>query len=132
MHAGMIASALLLFNQCSNAQDAQSAPGSVQHVDAAAFDQAMKAEPGQLVDVRTPDEYSEGHLEGAVNIDFYDEHFKENCSRLDKEKTVYVYCHSGGRSGKATDMLHEEGFKSVVDLSGGITGWKEAGMPVTR
>lgn len=76
-----------------------------------------------IVDVRTPEEYNEGHIEGAVNINLFDEDFLSKASKLDKNKPVYVYCKSGGRSARASKQLAENGFKNVYDLDGGILNW---------
>jgi len=76
------------------------------------------------VDVRTPEECSAGMIEGAVNINFYDADFKDQISALDRDKTTMIYCRSGGRSGKAAEVLEELGFKVVYDLSGGYMNWK--------
>lgn len=73
----------------------------------------------QLLDVRTPEEVAEGALEGAQNINFYDADFKDKLSKLDKNKPVFVYCRSGGRSGKCAQMCKEMGFKEIYDMKGG-------------
>lgn len=78
----------------------------------------------QLVDVRTPKEYAEGHIKGADNINIYDDNFMEQMSKLDKSKPVYVYCRSGHRSGNSAKMLKKAGFSKVYDLKGGILAWK--------
>ena len=71
-----------------------------------------------LVDVRTPEEYSEGHLKHAVNINWFDEDFVQQTKILNKEKTIYLYCQKGGRSAKAAQLLDSLGY-DVVDLLGG-------------
>ena len=86
----------------------------------------------QLVDVRTPDEYRSGHIDGAVNINYYDADFAQQITRLDKEKPLMVYCAVGGRSGKAAAKLTEMGFKNVTDLIGGMNAWKAASKPVVK
>jgi rhodanese-related sulfurtransferase len=73
----------------------------------------------QLLDVRTPEEVAEGALEGAQNINFYDTDFKDKLSKLDKNKPVFVYCRSGGRSGKCAQMCKDMGFKEIYDMKGG-------------
>lgn len=83
-----------------------------------------------LVDVRTPEEYAEGHIKGALNINWHDPAFMDEVDKLDKSKPVFVYCKSGGRSGQAAEALRGMGFKEVYDLDGGITAWKNAGMKV--
>ncbi|MDY8134181.1 rhodanese-like domain-containing protein [Aquimarina sp. 2201CG5-10] len=86
----------------------------------------------QLIDVRTPDEYSDGHIEGALNIDFRNENFEELISRVDKSKPVAVYCGRGGRSGKCSAYMQKAGFTKIYDLDGGITEWKFKGKKVVR
>lgn len=77
----------------------------------------------QLVDVRTPGEFSQGHIEGAANIDVEAAGFKEAVAGLDKNKPVAVYCRKGGRSHTASLILKEMGFRKVYDLKGGYTAW---------
>lgn len=83
-----------------------------------------KANKIQLIDVRTPSEYEQGAIEGAVLINFWDENFLANITQqLDKDQPVYLYCKVGGRSSKAAKMLVDNGFKKVYSLEGGYTGW---------
>jgi len=79
----------------------------------------------QLIDVRTPEEFQNGFIEGAVNYDFLDGTFQENINKLNPEKTVFIYCAGGGRSAKAASLLKEKGFKSIIDLQGGYSHWKK-------
>lgn len=72
-----------------------------------------------LIDVRTPVEYAEGHLENAKNINWFDKNFEEQVKSLDKEETIYVYCKAGGRSAKAQQKLLDMGYKNVINLEGG-------------
>lgn len=85
-----------------------------------------------LLDVRTPKEYKDGHIAGAVLIDYTAASFKEELGRLDPGKTYLVYCRTGNRSGKAISLMRELGFRKVLHLSGGITKWKEEGLPTVR
>ncbi|GGH77645.1 rhodanese-like domain-containing protein [Phaeocystidibacter marisrubri] len=105
---------------------------SIVSVGAEEFEKRMEETPGYLLDVRTPAEFAEGHIEGANLINFYDSDFKDRISELDKSETVYVYCRSGGRSGNASRVMEELGFQNVVDLSGGITSWKAKGHPTVQ
>ena len=83
-----------------------------------------------LLDVRTADEYNDGHLPNALNIDVRQDGFVEEAkATLPTDKTIAVYCRTGKRSANAAGLLAKEGFK-VVNLLGGITAWKEAGMPI--
>tara|TARA_Y100000741_G_scaffold347263_1_gene314394 strand:+ start:730 stop:1098 length:369 start_codon:yes stop_codon:yes gene_type:complete len=78
----------------------------------------------QLIDVRTPEEYNLGHINGAVNIDYKNENiFYRSFKKLDKSKSVYLYCRSGNRSKKSADILIELGFSRIYDLKGGFIEW---------
>ncbi len=77
----------------------------------------------QLIDVRTPNEYASGHIKGSKNINFYDGNFIEEMSKLNKDREVYIYCRSGGRSGKAASKLKAVGFTKIYDLQGGMKNW---------
>lgn len=102
-------------------------------VDVAAFSNGMSQEEDFiLLDVRTPQEYAEGHLEGSVNINFFDGDFKDQVNKLDKEKTVYIYCRSGNRSGKGAAVLKELCFTTIKDLQGGIMAWGSAGKQTVK
>ncbi len=85
-----------------------------------------------ILDVRTPQEYANGHLQNATTINFFDTDFKEKVDKLDKNKAVYVYCAVGGRSAKASKILQESGFKTVYNLLGGFNGWTAAGLPSVK
>ncbi len=99
----------------------------IELVPPADFEKQMAAHKGQLIDVRTPKEFATGHLEGAENIHLYDKDFSPRVDKLDKEKTVYVYCKAGGRSSEAVGILKAKGFQHIVELEGGTDAWAEAG-----
>lgn len=89
-----------------------------------AFEQQLKQTPtGQLVDVRTPGEFGGGHLPSAKNIDYRHAEFAQNLAQLDKQKPVFVYCLSGGRSGEAAKLMRAQGFANVYELEGGFLKW---------
>lgn len=81
-----------------------------------------KIDSPQLVDVRTPKEFGDGHLDGATNINFNAPNFEQSIGQLDKTQPVFIYCHSGGRSGKAYKKMKTMGFSTVYDLKGGYSG----------
>ena len=84
----------------------------------------------QLLDVRTPAEFAEGHIPGAVNIDWRDEDFMQQAeAQLDKTRPLMVYCRSGRRSESAAIALEEAGF-DTYDLKDGFLAWANAGKPV--
>lgn len=86
--------------------------------------------PFMLLDVRTPEEYAEGHIAGATLIPI--QVLAERLSEVPKNKQVYVYCHSGVRSARASTLLAEHGFKNIENMKGGIVAWKGAGYPVEK
>ena len=98
----------------------------------AEFAETMKKTPNALlVDVRTPDEFSKGHLVNAKNIDWNGSTFDKEISSIDKSKPVFVYCLSGGRSGQAASKMRADGFTLVYELDGGIMKWRGANLPET-
>ena len=100
-------------------------------VPAPEFDKAIKADSMQLLDVRTPQEYAEGHIDGALNIDVRSDDFQKMAEKdLSRDSTILVYCRSGRRSMDAAKILTRLGYK-VINLKGGIIEWKEEGLPVT-
>jgi len=96
------------------------------------FSEKIKADSTLLVDVRTPEEYKEGHLKGALLINYHDSTFAQQVARLDKNKTAYVYCRSGKRSAAAQEIMLKQGFQNVINLDGGIVAWEKAALPVEK
>ena len=92
------------------------------------FEKAIASGNAQLVDVRTINEYSKGHIEGAALADWNGEGFDQRVAWLDKSKPVYVYCLSGGRSASAADHLREQGY-NVYEMPAGMMGWRAAKKP---
>ena len=115
---------LIFFNCNKNRSEA------VQLITATEMKEISEIEGIQLVDVRTPDEYKEGHLPNALNIDFLGENFEINIQKLDKSKPVIVYCQRGSRSAKCASQLIAYGFVKIYDLDRGFFGWKSSGLEV--
>ncbi len=86
----------------------------------------------QLIDVRTPEEYANGYIKNAKNINFNDDDFIEQMSKLDKNKPVYVYCKLGGRSSKAAIQLKEAGFVKIYNFKGGMKQWSAEGKEISK
>lgn len=84
----------------------------------------------QLIDVRTPEEYNEGHLKGSTNFNLNGSDFESNINTLDKNKPVMVYCLGGGRSAEAAEILASKGFTEIYNMQGGIMKWNAANKPV--
>lgn len=101
-------------------------------VSAPEFDKEIKGDSVQLLDVRTPLEYAEGHIAGALNINVQSDDFQQMAEKeLSKDSTILVYCRSGRRSMNAAEILTKLGYK-VINLKGGIIEWREDGLPVTN
>jgi rhodanese-related sulfurtransferase len=85
-----------------------------------------------ILDVRTPPEFADGHIEGAIMIDFNAGNFRDEAEKLDKNKRYLVYCRTGNRSGQAAKIVNELGFKEVYNMDGGFSDWVAAGYPSVR
>lgn len=85
-----------------------------------------------VLDIRTPAEFSRGHIPGARNIDYMASDFEAALSSLDRETRYLMHCQSGGRSGKATPKFEALGFTEVLHLDAGFAGWEAAGEPVEK
>ncbi|MDY6912695.1 MAG: rhodanese-like domain-containing protein [Chloroflexota bacterium] len=84
-----------------------------------------------ILDVRTPEEFAAGHLEGAINIDFYGEAFKDHLNSLDKDKSYLIYCRTARRTGEALKIMETLDFAAVYNMLGGIVQWEAEGLPTT-
>ena len=106
------------------------AQNSVKVLTAEEFAAAVKADKKAVVlDVRRPDEFAAGHIEGAVLLNFLDTvAFNAGVEKLDKSKTYYIYCRSGRRSNNAAVILQKKGF-TVFDLGGGFLSWQRYNLP---
>ncbi|WP_299113034.1 rhodanese-like domain-containing protein [uncultured Winogradskyella sp.] len=113
---------ILLFSTSCVDKNADST--DVKLVTAEEMKKIIELEDVQLVDVRTPSEFDEIHIESAQNIDFRSPTFEEDITKLDKSKPVLLYCKSGKRSAKCARKLKEAGFEKVYELEGGISKWQ--------
>ena len=104
----------------------------VLHVTASEAAQLLEEKPNiKVLDVRTGFEYNRGHIQDAVQINYYSFSFKEKLSMLDKETTWLVHCKSGVRSGKTLPLMKKLGFTSIIHMDGGINDWRAAELPVS-
>ena len=102
---------------------------NIENIDAKTFAEKTKKTPNaQILDVRTPEEFSSEHLDNASNINWLDANFAKHTEKLNKTKPVFVYCKTGNRSAKAAAKLEELGFKKIYQLEGGILKWNAAGF----
>lgn len=125
----MIVFLLVAFVGCQEKAKAE----KVEVLDISAFDRKLSGTSNKIVlDVRTPAEYQEGHLQNAVLIDIKTGSFEEDVEKLDKNKPIFVYCASGVRSEKAASILEEKGFKEIYHMDGGLQEWEKEGKPVVK
>jgi thioredoxin 1 len=120
----------LLFYSCSTGQT-----NSVRNtnLNITEFSEKIKELPSaSIIDVRTQDEYSKGHLHNAINFDWNSMEFEKQIATLDKSKPVLVYCLSSGRSSSAATKMRAIGFQEVYEMQGGIIKWRAANLPETN
>lgn len=98
-------------------------PAIVEDLENEAFATKMNEVKGILIDVRTSEEFNNGHIEGALNLDYNSGEFESYVDSLDVTKPVFVYCQAGGRSGKARDILKDRDFLEVYNLKNGYGNW---------
>ena len=103
-----------------------------ENTDVQGFAELVRDSNVVVLDVRTAEEYADGHIERAVNIDYKKDDFMDRAkATLPTGKTIAIYCRSGRRSANAASMLAPEGYV-LVNLKGGIIDWQNAGMPVVK
>jgi rhodanese-related sulfurtransferase len=108
---------LVCFSQISNQR-------KYEVLDFDTFKKNIELENVILIDVRTFEEYSDGHIKGAVNVDYYKENFFNSYfENIDKNKPLYIYCKSGNRSRRTSDKLINQGFLKIYDLKDGYVSW---------
>ena len=129
----IILSAVFLCLMIVNHSSCQSNSKKIQTLKADEYQAKMeKLTNKQVIDVRTPDEYKDGHLKNAYNVDWNAAGFDEGMKSLDKTKPTFVYCLAGGRSAAAAAKLEQLGFLEIYNLEGGITAWKKANKPLEK
>jgi thioredoxin len=117
---------ILFLSSCSNGQSEERV------LSAKAFSEKINETPNStIIDVRTPEEFSQGHIENAHNINWNDDLFETEIKKIDVEKPVFVYCLSGGRSSAAISKIKSLGFKEVYELKGGMLKWRAENLPET-
>lgn len=114
----VVIAGILLFNFLSTNKN-EAMDTAVQNVRAADFQQQLAERPGTIIDVRTQDEYDEGHLaETDQHLNLLNGDFEAALSSLDKDETYYLYCRSGNRSGQAARLMAKKGFENVYNIGG--------------
>ncbi|MBK9739116.1 MAG: rhodanese-like domain-containing protein [Actinobacteria bacterium] len=112
------------------AVDAVAAPSAPERVDVERFAEVVASSQSIVIDVRTPEEFAEGHLEGAVNYNVEGPDFAAQIAALDPAGVYAVYCRSGNRSQVAVAAMQQAGINGIYELQTGYTAWQEAGYPV--
>lgn len=105
-------------------------PAAPERVGAEMFATVIATPGVQIIDVRSPEEFAEGHIEGALNYNVEGPDFASQIAGLDPAGTYAVYCRSGNRSVIAVDYMSSQGINGIFELESGIIGWQEAGLPV--
>lgn len=104
----------------------------IQNLDAASFKAKVESGNGIILDVRTPGEVAQGYIANATIIDIYDQNFIAQLNNLSKDREVYVYCASGVRSVQAAEILQQNGFTKVYNLTEGLLDWQRSGYPLVK
>lgn len=126
--ASLIAGAYFLVSpECCTAQKTSDS-ATITAVPPATFQSAIRQKETIILDVRTPEEYRAGHIEGARNLNIASPDFLTTLATMDKNATYAVYCRTDNRSGQAVARMQESGFKHVIHLDGGIVAWQAAGL----
>lgn len=117
--------ALILLAGCSSTGSATTV-----NLNVSEFSQKITEPDVIILDVRTPEEFAGGHIQGALNIDFNSGDFANEITRLNPSENYAIYCRSGSRSGQAASIMHKAGFHDVSNLNGGVIDWTNAGLPL--
>lgn len=122
----------LLLTGCTGTSDATTtrAAAATQSIGVDEFAAAAERPGVVLIDVRTPAEFAEGHLAGAVNLDIGAPDFADAVAGLRLDGSYAVYCRSGNRSAQALAVMRSSGIEDAVHLDGGIGAWAGAGRPL--
>lgn len=130
---------VLVCGTAANAQTPATPPAQgakaqsvVRNVTVDQFDALRRGTNAVVLDVRTQAEFVDGHLEGAVLLDYRAPDFAEKVAKLDKSKQYLVHCAAGGRSARACTKMESLGFTNLVNLEGGLGAWTDAGKPVVK
>jgi rhodanese-related sulfurtransferase len=117
---------------CSNKQPSKTITknGEINVISPADFKE--KSVNYTVVDVRTPQEFQSGHIEGAININYFDKNFLEQITKFNTDEPIFIYCKSGNRSGSASKKISNLGFKEVYDLQNGIIFWNKNNYKIVK
>ena len=123
---------LVLFLGISISSHSALAENDVQHVSATEAAESIRQQSDIVIlDVRTPEEFQQGHLEGAINIDFHAADFQDQIRALSPRKTYLLHCRTGNRSGRTLPLMQEAGIQKIIHMDGGIESWRAVGLKTT-
>lgn len=105
---------------------------AIREVSAEQFSKLMLLKDVQLIDVRTPEEFKAGYIQGATLMNVQEDDFSDKIRDLDKSEPVLVYCRSGKRSMHAAQLLEKAGFEKIISLEGGILDWESQKLPIQK
>jgi rhodanese-related sulfurtransferase len=127
----LLIAAVFISTACSDS-DTGPEPPFHQLVDPERASEIIDDGPDDLVvlDIRTPEEFGQARIGGAVNIDYYGADFRDRLAELDRDATYVVYCRTGNRTQTGVQIMRELGFSRVYEIDGGIARWYEAGFPI--
>ncbi|MEI6713974.1 MAG: rhodanese-like domain-containing protein [Verrucomicrobiota bacterium] len=111
---------------------AQAGDLKISHVDPKGAAALIAEKKITVIDVRSPEEFADGHIQGAKNIDILDDKFESGLSALDKTQPFLVHCASGGRSTRSLEVFKKLGFSHIYHLDGGVNAWKAAAQPLVK
>ncbi|MEO1701807.1 MAG: rhodanese-like domain-containing protein [Pseudomonadota bacterium] len=123
-----------LLTACASAIMLTALPAqAAQEVTAQQAYQLLQSNPDIVVlDIRTGREFRSGHIEGAININYFDRNFRDRIAELDGSKTYIMHCAAGGRSDASINILRNAGLTNVYHMGGGTSEWKREGLPLVR
>lgn len=123
-----------LLGKLTRSNDLESAPSAitVKDITPDAAHSLVNEQSVTVLDIRTPAEFSAGHIPGAINIDFQASQFESSLISLDKKKPYLMHCAAGGRSSRSLPVFRKLGFTSIYHLTTGYKGWEKAGLPVAK
>ncbi|WP_084438833.1 rhodanese-like domain-containing protein [Algoriphagus mannitolivorans] len=130
----LIALFILLISSCSSPkEESQStetanSSASVESLDPKEFSE--KSQSGIILDVRTPQEITQGKIPGSLALNFYEPDFLSKATELPKDSEIFIYCAVGARSQEAGNLLIQQGYTKVYHLRGGIQAWSMSGLPI--
>ena len=123
--------AIIILGSLSCTRPQQNTPVEVQNLTTQEFKRQRMSSKTRLIDVRTPEEFADGHLTGAINSDYRGGDFAEEIKTWKKDKVYYLYCATGNRSGKAAELMKAAGFQHIYNI-GGYQELREAGLPTEQ